>query len=191
VSAVAFSPDGKYVLTGSHDNTVVLWETATGNKVRSFLGHTSYVLAVAISPDGKHVLTGSYDNTAVLWETSTGTKVRSFLGHTSGVHAVAFSPDGKHVLTGSYDGTTRLWDTRTGKELAQMLSLDQGRDWLVVTPDGLFDGSRGGRDKVAFRVDGGLRVVRQEQLLRQRHRPGLLAELLRGDRPVPEVRLTK
>jgi WD40 repeat protein len=185
VSAVSFSPDGKHVLTGSHDKTAVLWETATGTKVRSFPGPMSFVYAVAISPDGKHVLTGSDDNTAVLWETATGTRLRSFQGHTNYVIAVAFRPDGKHVLTGSGDGTTRLWDSRTGKELAQLLSLDQGQDWLVVTPEGLFDGSPGGRAKVTFRVDGGLRVVRQEQMLHQRHRPGLLAELLGGQRPIP------
>jgi WD40 repeat protein len=68
VGAVAFSPDGKLVLTGSADNTARLWEAATGKPVATLSGHTIGVRVVAFSPDGKLVLTGSGDNTARLWE---------------------------------------------------------------------------------------------------------------------------
>jgi WD40 repeat protein len=108
---VAFSPDGKYVLTGSDDDTARLWDAATGAEVHAFSGHTGSVYDVAFSPDGKYVLTGSADHTAKLWDAAAGAEVRTFSGHTSYFLSVAFSPDGKYVLTGSDDGTASLWDT--------------------------------------------------------------------------------
>ena len=124
VESVAFSPDGKYVLTGSDDKTAKLWDAASGAEVRTFSGHTAKVESVAFSPDGNYVLTGSADNSAKLWDAATGALVRTFSEQTSTVrtsvemkrssHSVAFSPDGKYVLTGSDDGTAKLWDAATG-----------------------------------------------------------------------------
>jgi WD40 repeat protein len=124
VDAVAFSPDGKFVLTGSLDNTAKLWDAATGAEVRTFSGHTGPVESVAFSPDGKYVLTGSRDKTAKLWDAATGALVQTFYDPTNVVrtsvelkrsnHSMAFSPDGKYVLTASDDGTPKLWDAATG-----------------------------------------------------------------------------
>ena len=71
VTAVAFSPDGKKVLTGSSDKTAKLWDIATEKAEKTFIGHTDEVTAVAFSPDGKKVLTGSKDKTAKLWDIAT------------------------------------------------------------------------------------------------------------------------
>src|SRR5206468_689825 len=88
VQAVAFSPDGKTVLTGSCDRTARLWETATGNPLGPPLQHQGLVQAVAFSPDGKTVLTGSGDKTARLWETATGNPLGPPLQHQGPVYAV-------------------------------------------------------------------------------------------------------
>src|SRR5439155_649285 len=93
VWAVAFSPDGTRVLTGSEDETARLWDAATGKAVATLAGHTDRVTAVAFSPDGAHILTGSWDNTARLWEAATGKAVATLTGHTDRVTAVAFSRD--------------------------------------------------------------------------------------------------
>ena len=66
---VAFSPDGKYVLSGGVDGTARLWDVQTGKEVRRFTGHINRVVNVAFSPDGKYVLTASNDLTARLWLT--------------------------------------------------------------------------------------------------------------------------
>jgi WD40 repeat protein len=67
VISVAFSPDGKRVLTGSFDKTARLWDAETGKEIRSFVGHTDTVVSVAFSPDGKRVLTGG--SKTALWDT--------------------------------------------------------------------------------------------------------------------------
>jgi tetratricopeptide (TPR) repeat protein len=67
---VAYSPDGKTVLTGSRDNTARLWDAATGRPLGPPMAHQGRVVAVAFSPDGKAALTGSADGTARLWDVS-------------------------------------------------------------------------------------------------------------------------
>jgi WD40 repeat protein len=67
VFALAFSPDGKALASGSKDRTVKLWEVATGKNTASLVGHTSAVEAVAFSPDGKTLASGSDDRTIKLW----------------------------------------------------------------------------------------------------------------------------
>ncbi len=121
VQCVAFSPDGKYVLTGSQDFTARLWETASGKPVGPPLRHRTTVQSVAFSPDGKYVLTGSRDRTARLWETGSGQPVGPPLPHRDAVWDVAFSPDGKYVLTGSQDMTAQVWETASGKPVGKAL----------------------------------------------------------------------
>ncbi|MFN0215541.1 MAG: WD40 repeat domain-containing protein, partial [Saprospiraceae bacterium] len=99
VRSVAFSPDGKQVLTGSYDKTAKLWNLS-GRELQTFSGHVSYVRSVAFSPDGKQVLSGSDDKTAKLWNLP-GRELQDFFTHASYVRSVAFSPDGKQILTGS------------------------------------------------------------------------------------------
>jgi WD40 repeat protein len=136
VDSVAFSPDGKQVLTGSWDKTARLWDADTGKEIRVFKGHADMVVSVAFSPDGKQVLTGSDDKTGRLWDASTGRQIRAFnVAGGWAVVSVAFSPDGKEVLTGC-GGTARLWDASTGQEIRVF---DVHRDWAisaVFSPDG-------------------------------------------------------
>jgi WD40 repeat protein/uncharacterized caspase-like protein len=122
VESVAFSPDGRHVVAGCWDGTAILWNAATGAKLRTFRGHgiqgdTTLNTSVAFSPDGRQVVTGSHDYTAILWETASGKRLRTFQGHSSVVESVAFSPDGRQLLTGSWDKTTILWDVATGAKL--------------------------------------------------------------------------
>jgi tetratricopeptide (TPR) repeat protein len=107
---VAFSPDGKTVLTGSEDRTARLWDATTGRPLGPPMTHLGQVDSVAFSPDGKTVLTGSGDKTARLWDAATGRPLGPPLDHQGAVMSVAFSPDGTTVLTGSLDTTARLWD---------------------------------------------------------------------------------
>src|SRR5262249_45680829 len=100
VNAVAFSPDGRTVLTGSVAE-VRLWDAASGKEVAA-LPHHGYVSAVAYSPDGRTALTGGSGKTVRLWHAASGKEVAA-LPHGAPVLAAAFSPDGRTVLTGTYD----------------------------------------------------------------------------------------
>jgi WD40 repeat protein len=94
---VAFSPDGTWLATASADGSARLWDAATGEEVRQFLGHTSAVYALAFSPDGVYLLTGGNDQTARLWSIETGAELRR-LTMQANVSDVNFSPDGRHFL---------------------------------------------------------------------------------------------
>jgi len=99
VYSVAFSPDGKYVVSGSGDMTARVWEAATGREVAR-MTHDDQVVSVSFSPDGKYVASGSVDFTARVWEAATGKEVAR-MTHDGEVVSVAFSPDGKYVASGS------------------------------------------------------------------------------------------
>jgi len=71
VRSVAWSPDGRTLLTGSRDRTAALWDAATGERIRVLEGHDGGVTSVAFSPDGKRVLSGSQDKTVALWDAAT------------------------------------------------------------------------------------------------------------------------
>jgi len=139
VGSVAFSPNGRYVLAGSDDNTAKLWDIVTGECIRTFTPSSigcSPVFSVAFSPDGKCIITGGgADYTAKLWDVTTGSYIRTFIGHRGQVTSVAFSSDGTKVLTGSHDGTAKLWDTSTG-----ICTRTFGHAWdvrsVAFSPDG-------------------------------------------------------
>ncbi|MGH3833948.1 MAG: hypothetical protein ACRDRS_26495, partial [Pseudonocardiaceae bacterium] len=109
VAAVAFSPDGHTLATGSWDQTARLWNIP----YTLMTGHTDGVTSVAFSPDGHTLATGSGDQTVRLWNVTDPTHPTPLgtplTGHTSSVTAVAFSPDGHTLATGSADNTARLW----------------------------------------------------------------------------------
>jgi hypothetical protein len=139
VLSVAFSPDGKRVVTGSQDNTARVWDLSGQTPAATRLdGHRGWVLSVAFSPDGKRVLTGSQDNAARVRDLSGATPAATVLGgHRGVVTSVAFSPDGKRVVTGSADETARLWDLSGATPIASVLEGHRGIVTSVAfSPDG-------------------------------------------------------
>jgi WD40 repeat protein len=146
---VAFSPDGRYVLTGD-TTSARLWDVATGREIRRFQGHSEWINSVAFSPDGCFLLTGGGDSAAHLWETALGREVRRFEGHSGVISSVAFSADGRSALTGSRDRTARLWDLATGREIRRFKGHSNFLSSLAFSPDGrsMLTGSGDGTAKL-------------------------------------------
>ena len=132
VTDCAIAADASFVVTSSLDESVRIWDAATG-AVRHVLartwrekdegwfvsandqGHWSAVQCCAISPDGRLIASGSSDQTVVLWDVERGVAVRVLSGHDAAVNACAFSPDGRTLASAGADRTLRLWDRESGE----------------------------------------------------------------------------
>jgi WD40 repeat protein len=150
---LAWSPDGRYVVTGDRDNLARLWDVQTGQQVRTFQtglvpGAASGVQFLSYSPDGKTIAGESVAGTR-LWDAATGAVLREFEGSIYYEYVGAFSRDGKTLLTQTNsDSTVRLWDVATGQQLRALHGSNAGLTTAVISPDG--------RQAAAGYIDGTL-----------------------------------
>ena len=144
VDGCAFSPDGRLVASASFDQTLRLWDLASGQTVCVLEGHTDEVDSCAFSPDGRLVASASLDQTLRLWDLASGQTVRVLEGHTDAVKGCAFSPDGHLVLSASDDGTLRLWDLASGQTVRVLEGHTDEVDGCAFSPDGRLVASASG-----------------------------------------------
>ncbi len=154
VNWVAISSDGKLAASAGgaggpgSDNSVRVWDLASGAELCRLQGHTDRVFCVAFSPDGSQAVSGSADRTVRLWDVPAGKERHRLEGHTGSVLAVAFSPDGKQVLSAggfspgysAEDYTIRTWDADTGREIQERTPQAKGfsvfLSQVAFAPDG-------------------------------------------------------
>ncbi len=144
VRSVSFSPKGQLLLSGSEDNTVRIWDIASGKSLKALRGHGRSVRSCAFSPDGQWVLSGSDDETARVWNIHGYQETRVlhatvFAGHEDAVLSARYSRDGQHIVTASRDRTACLWDAGSGEPLQ---SFKEGHEFLVSSAVFLPDGKR-------------------------------------------------
>jgi WD40 repeat protein len=124
--ALAFSPDGNQVVTGSRDSKVQFWDVKTREVRHTVQLPGSGVDALAFSPDGARVAAAlgnsslglTRDGGVCLLDARSGDVLRTLTGHTDGVLAVRFAPDGRRLVSAGFDRTVRVWDAATGAQLA-------------------------------------------------------------------------
>jgi WD40 repeat protein len=133
VRSVAISADGQTIVSGSHDNTLRLWNRQ-GEQIGVLRGHQGWVYAVAFSPDGQTIVSGSEDNTVRLWNRQ-GEPIAILRGHQSSIFAVAFSPDGHTIVSGSEDNTVRLWN-RQGELIRELRGHQSSVTAVAISADG-------------------------------------------------------
>ncbi len=106
VRSVAYSPDGRYLASGSWDKTIKVWEVVTGTELRTLAGYSGWVWSVVYSPYGRYLASGSHQ-TIKIWQVATGKVLRTLTGHSDWVKSVAYSPDGRYLASGSGDKTIK------------------------------------------------------------------------------------
>jgi WD40 repeat protein/transcriptional regulator with XRE-family HTH domain len=134
VWSVAFSPDGKTVLTGQ-DNDVRLWDVQTGQQLHQFPGDIQST--AGFSPDGREIFTTYGQGVAQLWDLQTGQAIQQFSGDKTFILAATYSPDGKYLATGGLNNLATLWDTTTGQQVRQFTGPDTVTA-LAFSPDGQY-----------------------------------------------------
>lgn len=150
VDAVAWSPNGQYIASGSWDHTVRVWNAKTRALILTY-AMGDIVDAVAWSPDSRYIASGSWDHTVQVWNVDTGTLVQTYRGHTQEVSSVAWSPNGQYIASGSWDHTMQVWDVRTGTQLFSFTYADFV-DAVAWSPNGRYI-AVGVRDSSTYVVD--------------------------------------
>ncbi|SEQ37205.1 WD40 repeat [Nitrosomonas ureae] len=135
IRTVEFSPDGRWVVTASQDNTAQVWDAATGRPVSQPLLHEAFVNSAQFSPDGRWVVTASQDNTAQVWDVATGASLSLPMQHQEHVNSAQFSPDGRWVVTASSDNTARVWDAATGMPISKPMEHSGAVTSVQFSPD--------------------------------------------------------
>jgi hypothetical protein len=182
-----FTFDSKYILAGSINNTLSLWDINNQRQVQSFVGHSSPVKSIATLPNNKNALSGGEDRIIRLWDINTGVEEKTFIGHIGTINSLTASTNGEYVLSGSSDGTIRLWNVSTGSELAQYYSFSDG-EWIVVTPEGYYNSSPSGHKHLNIRV--GNNVYGIDQFFDVFYRPDIVMAKLKGEDIKPLITLT-
>lgn len=110
VRTVVVSPDGRGVVSGSHNNKVTVWDIQTGERRMLLKGHSANVKSVAITPDGERIMSASDDLSIRIWGVNSGKELAKLDGHTKPVRSVIAFSDNARALSAGLDGTFRLWD---------------------------------------------------------------------------------
>ena len=120
--ALAFSPDGKTLATGSYSHIIRLWNVLSRTGMAALTSKNGAIYATAFSRDGKTLAAGSADGTVRLWNVTTRHQSGALNGRAGAVYSVAFSPDSRTLATGNTDGTVRLWDVTTRQQSGAALN---------------------------------------------------------------------
>ncbi len=136
IQSLAFSKDGRYLVSGGRDKKVRVWETQFGQSmaVYSHRGHTGWIECVAFSPDYQTVVSGSQDQTVRIWHLPAGGQLHPRVANKQRIRGASLSPDGKWFATGGRDGV-RIWEAKTGRSLSVTYP-PKSVDCVAFSPDG-------------------------------------------------------
>jgi WD40 repeat protein len=162
VHTLAFSSDGRWLASGSSDNTVKIWDAAEWKLVRTLSGHTDSAYAVAFSPDSRTLVSGSLDKTLRLWDRDSGQLLKEMTGHAGQVPSVAFSPDGRYIGSSDSVGVVKLWNGHSGKFIKSFTSQKSVVTKLSFSPNGRMLLTAGAGDFIChvFEVPSGREISR-------------------------------
>src|SRR5713226_4559227 len=138
IFALAFSPDGHVLATGSWDGAIKLWDIEQGALLWTNWS-TERIERLAFAPNGRTLASGGDDATVRLWDVQRGTLLQTLIGHSGPVYALAWSPDGSLLASGGFDMQIRLWEMQEAQPEASARMLTGHTDWILAltfAPDG-------------------------------------------------------
>lgn len=137
VTAVAFSPDGRLIATGSLDNTIKVWDAATGQLQQDLAAHTAAVNDLTFAPDGRHLASAGDDGLIIIWDMAEGTLFRALEGENDGaVKTIAYHPDGNLLAAGYEQGSVRLWQIQPRQSLLRRTDFSEAVRGIAFNGDG-------------------------------------------------------
>lgn len=155
IRALAFSPDGKWLASGSWDKTIKIWSTVDWQPVQTLEGWQSDVYALAFSSDGKTLAGGFADQYIRLWNVNDWHLDKQWFAHDGYVLDIAFSPDNTKLVSGSVDKTVRLWNLAEGKLIRSLTGHVSAVYSVGFSPDGQMLFSAGDRTIRLWNVETG------------------------------------
>jgi len=135
VTAIAWSPDSKYVASASEDKSIQVWEADTGHQLLIYHQHHDVARMIAWSPDSKYLACASEDHAIEVWSANNGNRVHRYSGHTNRVRAIVWSPNGKYLASAGYDNTVRIWDFAARKQVSKCEGHTDSIFALAWSPD--------------------------------------------------------
>jgi WD40 repeat protein len=155
VLCIAASPDGKQVATGSNDDAVTIWNSATGEKLRVLKGHDNNVKAVIYSSGGKWLVSAGDDNKIIIWDQAEGSLIRKIAGHKENISFLAMTSDGTQLVSSESrkgDGTVIIWNPSTGTETRRFLA-PRKINSLAINPSGRYIFGAVDKDLTVYSLD--------------------------------------